>query len=66
VNKRFQFEGIINKLIVILGFINGHTETFSESYYIKPNLDCNLNFPIDLAHNLIPFGDNENDNEIKS
>ena len=31
------------------------------SCYIKPNLDCNYTFPINLASNAIPFGANQSD-----
>ena len=31
-----------------------------ESCYIKPNLDCNYTFPMDLKPNGIPFGAKSN------
>ena len=33
-----------------------HAEkSISETFQIKPNLDCNYRFPIDLTRNGIPF-----------
>ena len=43
------------KCIFVLG-PTAHSKIFSESCYIKPNLDCNYHFQIDLAPSGTPFG----------
>ena len=46
--------------IEILEKLVQHTEFFSESCWIEPNLDCNYTFPIDLASNGFLFGAKHN------
>ena len=40
---------------------NAQRESHSQSCSVKPNLDCNYTFPINLASNAIPFGANQSD-----
>ena len=44
-------------------YLRTQREIYSESRWIKPNLDCNHTFPIDLASNWILFGANLNDSK---